>query len=186
MSEANPTPGPGNKRPRGGDGKFAESIDTAARDGNAARMRVEGKTYQQIADALGFADKGTAHHAVERALLAARREPAELLQRVWAARLEEMYTLVNDIAKGTHYAHSGGRLIMAPVPHGEKFEPLVDPGPNLAAFSGLLRIAERHAKLFGLDAPVKFEHLTLDAVQAQIAALEAEATDAAARAEGAP
>jgi hypothetical protein len=179
MSRADaPSTADPNNRPRGGNGKFAASIDTAERDAAAAQMRVESKSYQQIADALGFADKGAAHHAVDRALKAVVREPAEALQKLMRARLDEMRVVARDIMLEEHYAHSAGRLIFTPTGEDGKSVPMVDRAPNLAAVDRLVKIEERAAKLDGLDAAVKFENLSLEAVQAQIAKLEAEAAEA--------
>lgn len=54
-------------RSRNEAGRFARSIGTARRDAEAAALRRQGQTYQQIADELGYASKGRAHGAVRRA-----------------------------------------------------------------------------------------------------------------------
>jgi hypothetical protein len=164
--------------PRGGNGKYTARYDSAERDAQAAQMRVESKTYQQIADELGYADKGEAHHAVERALKAVVREPAEALRKLMHARLDEMRVVVREVMLGTHYAHSAGRLIFTPTGEDGASVPLVDKGPNLAAVGQYLKIEERAAKLDGVDAAVKVQTLSLEEIQVQIATLEAEAADA--------
>ena len=50
-------------------GRFSRTEDAAQRDAEAAALRREGWTYQRIADELGFASKGNAHDAVQRASL---------------------------------------------------------------------------------------------------------------------
>ncbi len=53
-------------------------------------------------------------------------------------------------------------------------EPLRDRAPVLAAIDRLLKIEERRAKLLGLDAPVRAELITIDAIEAEVARLAAE------------
>src|SRR5215510_12723301 len=77
-----------NDRPRDGKGKFAASLDTAERDAKACRMVEQGQTYDAIAKALGFGDRGAAHRAVERALIATRQAPADDVRKLHLARLQ--------------------------------------------------------------------------------------------------
>lgn len=163
------TPDPLN-RPRGGNGAFVRSLDTAERDAKAARLRAEGKTYQQIADALELSDKGHAHQCVSRALTAIVREPAEQLRALMLERLTEAYVVARDIMIATHYAHSGGKVVYDP----DTGKPLPDPGPRLAAADRVVNVLNREAKLLGLDAAVKVNLLTLEQVQAEIERLQAE------------
>ena len=52
------------KRPRGGNKRSQQAQGQArAREAAAVQMRVEGRTYQQIADALGYADPSAARQA---------------------------------------------------------------------------------------------------------------------------
>jgi hypothetical protein len=173
LSESGSTPSRDNP-PRGGNGKFTARLDTAERDAEAARMRAQSKTYQEIADALGYADKGAAYYGVDRALKAVVREPAENLRKLQRARLDEMRVVARKVMLSTHYAHSAGRLILSPTGEDGAPKPLVDDMPKLAAVDRLLRIEEREAKLEGTDAPTKFENLSAEAVLAEIARVEAE------------
>lgn len=55
---------PGNRRKALA--RFRPSLDTAERDAEAARMYYsERVTWQEVADRLGFANKGSAKHAAE-------------------------------------------------------------------------------------------------------------------------
>jgi transcriptional regulator with XRE-family HTH domain len=67
-----------NKTPptRDGKGHYERNIDHVSRNAEAARLRRDGLTYRQIAEALGT-DSGTAYRAVEQAMDAVIREPAE-------------------------------------------------------------------------------------------------------------
>lgn len=163
-------------RPRGGNGAFVRSPDTAERDAAAAQLRVEGRTYQQIADELKLSDKGHAHQCVSRALLAIVREPAEQLRTLELARLDEAMIVVREIMHTRHHAHSGGRLVTY-VDEQDKHVVLEDNAPRLAAVGKLMDIMNRRAKLLGLDAVVKVHMLTLEEVQAEIARLEGEVSE---------
>lgn len=167
----NSTPDPLN-RPRGGNGAFVRSPDTAERDAKAARLRAEGKTYQQIADALELSDKGHAHQCVSRALTAIVREPAEQLRAIMLERLREAYTVARDIMMATHFAHSGGKVV-----YDADMKPVTDPGPRLSAVDKVINVLGREAKLLGLDAPTQVSIMTLEQVQAEIARLEGEVSE---------
>lgn len=161
------TQGPSN--PRDGSGRFIRTLGNADRDAEACRMKTAGFTYQQISDELGYGGKGHAHDGVQRALLETMQEPADELRSLELARAEEIYVMAREIALKDHYAHSNGRVVHL------NDEPLIDDGPKLAAMDRMLKALERRAKYKGLDAPQKFENLSLEAVQADIARLEAEA-----------
>lgn len=170
MSDAVPTTGGANDdQPRDGKGKFIRTLEGAQRDAEACRLRVAGKTYQEIADELGYGNKGDAHKGVQRALADTMREPADELRALSVARAEERYLLARGIANKNHYAHGNGKLVY------KDGEPLLDDGPKLQALDRMERSADAIAKLRGLYAPQKFENLSLEAVQAEIARLEAEA-----------
>jgi hypothetical protein len=136
-------------RARDGKGKYVRTTATAERDAAAAELRAQGRKYDEIAAELGFADRGEAHHAVQRALQAIVREPAERLRDLELSRLDAMYEAAMGVLERQHVTVSNGKVI--------HFDgaPLVDDAPVLAAIDRLLRIQERRAKLFGLDAPAR-------------------------------
>lgn len=162
-----------NAQPRDGKGKFRQSLDSAARDAAACEMYMVGKTYQQISDALGYGDRGNAHRAIQNALLDTIQGPADELRDREVARAQEIYLMARGVARTEHYAHSHGKIV-----YNREGEPLVDDGPKLSAMGQMLKAMERIAKLKGLDSPTKFENLSLDVVQAEIARLEAEVREA--------
>jgi hypothetical protein len=57
------------RRPRNEAGRFARTSEGVRRDAEAAALRRQGRTYEQIAAELGYASKGSAHDAVRRAYL---------------------------------------------------------------------------------------------------------------------
>jgi hypothetical protein len=136
-------------------GKFVRSIETAKRDAEAARLRSRGRTYPQIAEELGFCDKGAAHHAVARVFDGFKVEARDLLIKIELDKLDMMTRAVIDVLEGQHYVVSDGRIVHI----GDKDDrrELLDDAPVLQAVDRLLKIADRRAKLLGLDAPKRVE-----------------------------
>lgn len=163
------TPSQGHKgKPRSGSGRFVKSIETAKRDGEAAQLRANGKTYDQIATELGFSDRSLARRAVERALAAAVREPADELRQLELIRLDALWVEAVKVMTTEHITVNNGRVIEV------DGIPLKDDGPTLQAIDRLLKIMERRAKLIGLDSAAKVEVLSVDALDREIARLTAE------------
>lgn len=140
------------EQPRDGNGGFLYTDASVQRDADASRLRSEGKTYQQIADELGYSDRGCAWRGVQRARRAILREPAEHLIQVESARLDELYVAALDVLERDHPAISNGRVMYDG--HGTA---LLDDGPKLAALRELRQIRESYRKLHGLDQPAKVE-----------------------------
>jgi hypothetical protein len=139
-------------------GKFVRSVETAKRDAEAARLRSRGRTYPQIAEELGFCDKGAAHHAVARVFDGFKVEARDLLIKIELDKLDMMTRAVIDVLEGQHYVVSDGQIVYI----GAKDDPdhrelLLDDAPVLHAVDRLLKIADRRAKLLGLDAPKRVE-----------------------------
>lgn len=112
----------------------------------ALELRKEGYAYNVIADKLGYKSKGTAWAAVNRALKQTRQEPADEVRKLEVERLDALYKAMYPQAlKG-----------------------------NQGAVDRCLRIAERRAKLLGLDAPEKQEVATKVVIE-----IEREAGDGA-------
>jgi len=156
-----------NDRPRNGRGRFVRSPDTAVRDAAAARLRVEGHTFQQIADRLGYRHRGLARRAVERALMGTIRESADELRALELARLDEMWCRSWSVMATPYATVSGGRVVR----DGDgKVVP--DWKPILDAIDRLLKIMERRARLLGLDAPRKVSGWSIAEIEAEIARLE--------------
>lgn len=141
------------EQPRDGNGGFLYVNSSVQRDADASRLRSEGKTYQQIADELGYHDRGHAWRGIQRARRAILREPAAELIQVESARLDELYVTALDILERDHVTVSNGRVM-----YDDEGNPLLDDGPKLAALRELRQIRESFRKLHGLDQPAKVEH----------------------------
>jgi hypothetical protein len=137
-------------RSRNGRGKYTRDLAHADRDGRACLLISQGWTYQQVADELGYADRGSCWHAVRRTLADTARasgaealrgqqlaEMAELRRRMWQV-VEDPPPLVDRL----------GRVV-----RDDDGEPVPDAQAVTAAAAVIIRAAERVAKLRGLDAP---------------------------------
>lgn len=95
----------------------------------ALELRMEGKTFEQIAVETGYNSKQAAYDAVKRSLDAITREPAQELIKLDLERLDVLWQIqyLN--------AQSG----------------------DVQAMAACMKIMERRAKLLGLDAPAKQE-----------------------------
>lgn len=143
----------------------ARQAEVAARRTRAIAMRTAGHGWQAIADALGYASRGAACADVSRALQASLDEmkaTADVLREQELERLDLLQRKATEVLERRHLVVQSGKVVRAGAnedgdPEGE---PLEDDGPTLAAVASLLRIAERRAKLLGLDAPVKADVTT--------------------------
>lgn len=130
-------------------------VDTAERQRAALELKLSGANYTQIAQTLGFANRGGAYKAVHAALKEIIREPAEAVKQMELERLD--------------------RWLLA-------LAPKLRPGNiDLPTLDRALRIMERRAKYEGLDAPTKqtIHWITEDVVDSEIARLEQLMTDRA-------
>lgn len=166
---------------RNGNQQFERTIDHAQRDAEAARLKAQGLTYQQIADQLEYADRSNAHRAVQRALAAVPAAAVDELRRIETMRLETCIAKAFEVLNTEHPL----------VSHGRRIDGLTDPAPKLAAIREIRQCSESLRKLHGADAPIRHEVFTLDAIEAEITQLETElaeraAADETAAAQGAP
>jgi hypothetical protein len=95
----------------------------------AIDLRKAGATYEQIAAQLGYSSRQSACRAVARLLKAHTVEAVDDLRTLEDGRLDDMLRAIYGAAVGG----------------------------DLATIDRILRIAERRAKLWGLDAPAKQE-----------------------------
>lgn len=114
-------------RARNGAKTSPETAAARVKAAKALELRMEGKTFEAIAEEVGYAGKQGAYDAVRRSLREIVREPAEELIRLDLERLDAMW--------GIHYLNAQAG----------------DP----QALASCMRIMERRAKLLGLDAPTK-------------------------------
>ena len=106
----------------------SQAIDRAERRDKAVRLRREGLTLREIAARLGISP-ATAHEDISRALADIPAESVEELRTVWGERLEAATAVVM---------------------------PQVEAG-DLDAVDRLVRLTDRAAKLYGLDAPANIQ-----------------------------
>lgn len=113
---------------RGEDAASPRRIDAAEKRARALDLRKAGATYDQIAQQLGYANRGNAQRAVQTALKEITAEPARDVLTLELERLDAMLLgLWPQARRG-----------------------------NLGAVDRVLRIQERRARLLGLDSPARF------------------------------
>jgi hypothetical protein len=135
----------------------AKRAEVAARRDRAVRLRIEGQSWQVIADQLGYASRGAACQDVARALDFALKEQkisTDQWRELQLQRLDALRAKVWGVVERRHVALSGGTVVRDVDPISGETSTIVDDGPTLAAVDRLLKIEEREARLRGLDAPV--------------------------------
>ncbi|MGI8333455.1 hypothetical protein ACRYCC_26180 [Actinomadura scrupuli] len=153
--------------------------DQVALDAKAAQLRAEGKSYQAIADAMGWEAKSTAYRAVSRALKDTLGEAPAEVRQLELERLDTLWCKAWEVLERPHLTVQHGKVVQRMTgierhpdgieklgPDGKPipvYEDILDDGPVLNAIDRLLRIQERRARLLGLDVPVK-AHVTVDQV----------------------
>lgn len=104
-----------------------KTIEAKIKAAKALELRMEGKTFQEIADEIGYNSYQAAYDAVLRAIKSVYIEPAEELIRIETERLDKLW--------GIQYLNAQAG--------------------DVQAMAACMKIMERRAKLLGLDAPVK-------------------------------
>jgi hypothetical protein len=137
----------------------ADSKADIDRELRALDMKRRGLTYEAIGAEIGVSRQG-AHKIVDRALRRYQTPMVEELRTLEVTRLDAMLAQAWEMYFGSHPYVSAGKLI----------EGVNDAGTNIAAGQLLLRIAERRARLLGLDTPVpmKIQVLTEDVIDAEL------------------
>ncbi len=79
-------------------GKHRNRALAAARQARAVQLATEGRTYQEIADQLGYANRGTVYHIVHDALARDCKEAVEDHQQLELARLDALQAALWDHA----------------------------------------------------------------------------------------
>lgn len=152
----------------------AERAVIAARRAKLVEYRRRKTPYSQIYEELGYSSPNTAMKDFHRALeenLAEQRASVEVYREEQLVELDYLAEEAHKILRARHYVVTqSGKIVLDP----ETDQPLADPGPILAAIDRLVKILDRIAKLRGLDAPQKLEVLTIDAIDAAIADLNAQ------------
>lgn len=160
--------------------QFERTIEGAEADADVARWRAAhpSATWQQTADHFGIS-KTSAHDRCRRAVAAAAAAGGREALAGELLKLDALEVASWAVLEANHVAVSDGRVVK------DNGAAITDHKPVLAAVNSLLRIAERRAKLLGLDTPARTEVtvITRDATEQAIRELEAElAKDSAASA----
>jgi hypothetical protein len=137
-------------RARAGNGRFRRDLAHVERDAEACRLASRGLSYAEIAQTLGYTDKGSAYRAVQKVLRETAiqhgteelrqkqlAEIAEIRQRMWRI-LDDPPPAVDRLGRPVRDAAG---------------EPVVDAHAQVEAAAVLLRALERQARLTGTDAP---------------------------------
>lgn len=151
------SPGSG-RAPRRRDGRFVSNPETIERDTQAFNMRSRGCTYSEIAIALEFTDEGHVALALRRHVQ--RRIAPDIDEHRARAdeELDAMQRAVLRVLETTHLKVNDGRVVYYDGTDGSgPPKALEDDSPVLAAVDRWLKIQDRRAKLFGLDAATKVE-----------------------------
>ena len=80
-------------------GRHQNKALAAARRARAIELIAEGRTYQQVADELGYANKGTVYRLVHQALARETSEAVQELQQVEVARLDALQASMRNEAR---------------------------------------------------------------------------------------
>ncbi len=88
---------------------------TEWRKARAVELATQGHTYQQIADELGYANRGTVHRVVQQTLHAHQADSVDTLRALEVARLDALQQALWDRAMGGHVpaAQAAVRIIEA-------------------------------------------------------------------------
>lgn len=151
----------------------AVKADLAARRAKLIEYRRQRRPYRDFYAELGYKSPQAASRDFNRALeenLAAVRTSAEAYREAELLELDDLAATAIRIMLTPHFEVApGGKIVR----HPDTDEPLIDDAPKLAAIDRLLKIQDRRSKLLGLDAAQKVEVLTLDALDAEAARLNA-------------
>lgn len=124
------------------------TIDRADKQRRALELRKAGATYSQIAQVLGYTERGGAYKAVMQALRDTVQEPADEVRHLETERLDALL-----------------RAMWPQAMEGKGW-----------AVDRCLAVMDRRARLLGLDAPTRtaITVVTEDVIEAEIRRLEAE------------
>jgi hypothetical protein len=135
--------------------RVAAKIERDERRRKATRLAVDGYTYEEIAEKLGYSSRQAAHRDVKAGMAPAAkalREEADHFIAVQTARLEQMHRDARKIFEEYEAdATEAGDIVESSVAD-----------QRLAAMDRMLKVGESMRKLLGADAPTKTQ-ATIDA-----------------------
>jgi hypothetical protein len=141
-----------NRQARNGKGHYQGDIYADEKAANAARYYAEhpGITYQELAEATGYTNRGDAWRAVQKARKAALQQAGQELIATEAAQLDDLFVSAMEILERDHVMVSHGRVVTD-----DTGTPLLDDGPKLSALREMRQIRESYRKLLGVDQPTQ-------------------------------
>lgn len=138
-------------RPRDGGGKFIKTVESAERDMEAARLFSRGRTYQQIADELGYSDKRNAYRAVKEAFATLPAEDVPELRASQMALIAALKAEAIAVLERDHvHISQGGKVV-----RDDDGKIVLDDGPKLAAINTLDRLLARESLIAGTPMPTR-------------------------------
>lgn len=152
---------------RDGRGKFRRDLAHVERDAQAAALYESGRSYQQVADEMGYPGKGEAWRAIQRVM----REAAQ------GTKTEDLR--LRQLAELEALAQEMWRTVLDPPPaydrlghvvHDDDGRVVVDEMARQGAVDRIIRVYERIGRLRGLDAPKRSVTATFDIPQADLEA----------------
>lgn len=148
--------------------------DRITQDTRAAKLRVQGYTYPEIAEIMSCS-VSNAHAKVRRAIAAVPVEAVEELRRIQLERFDFQRRVALRILAEDRPLVQNGRVVTYTDDKGV-VQPVIDLKPRLAALGELRKIENSIADLCGSAAPKRLDVtvITEDAVDAEIARLEKE------------
>lgn len=138
---------------------------SAEHDAEAAQLRSEGWTVPEIAKHQGVKNE-TVSRRIGRAIKRVPVEAVNELRKVQQSQLDLMYREALKVLRADHIVVNNGNVIRDP----RTGEPLKDDAPVLQAIGVMLKVQDRLARLYGLDAPSRALTMTAseEAVDRQI------------------
>lgn len=139
------------EKARSGDGTFIRTVEQITLDHQAAQLRSQSKTFREIGEILNV-PTSTAYTMVQRAIADVPREGTHDLIALEVAKIDYLEQKTHEILM-KHHVHvtPSGKVAQF---DGEVIE---DDSPALQAINTLSKLAERRAKLLGLNAPTRTE-----------------------------
>jgi hypothetical protein len=160
-----------------------QTISSLERDARAVQLHAMRYSYSEIATALGYDSRQSAHKAVKRAHERILTPAVKTHVATSLAELDAIIVRLIGIMHRRHVVVAKGEIV-----RDEAGNPMVDSGPELAALAQWRQATESRRKLLGLDAAVKIDVNTdgmsdVDvAIQTLVAEMERNSTIAEQRA----
>lgn len=127
-------------------------------------MRLRGLSIRAIAAETGLS-VGTVYNRIDCEITETLDPLRSKVRELEIERLDRMQLTVLNILDREHYVISDGRVVTRIDAETDEKVPIPDPGPVFQAIDRLLKIAERRARLLGLDAPTKVDTTVTDVTQ---------------------